>query len=318
MSFTFPITIDYTSQLGTMTAGFSHDNTSALQTAINNAATNGHMLYIDEKYGVLPNTSGTGVLSIPSNSWIRFGPGAGLKNLAHNVDFYHMLKLDGVTNVTIEDAWLDGSAELNSANPSNQTDWGMGIGIYGGSGHFISRPHIMNTWGDGLYFDSNSDSVTVTDAIIERARRNGISVIGASNLLIVRPTIIEAGQPNSLNTRGVNPGAGIDIEPDNATNSLVNLRIISPRIIKAKSYGLCIDLGSLNNTSPAPSMILSDVQDIDTLGFSGISWSNCTNVTTGGFIHINNPKYIHDGGQATPVNWDTSVPVTVTSATSIG
>lgn len=318
MSFTFPITIDFTSQLGTMTAGFSHDNTSALQTAINNAASNGHMLYIDQQYGVTPASDGSGVLSVPSNSWIRFGPGAGLKNLPHNVDFYHMLKLDGVTNVTIEDAWLDGSAELNSSNPSNQTDWGMGIGIYGGSGHFISRPHIMNTWGDGLYFDSNCDTVTVTDAIIERARRNGISIIGAPNLLLVRPTIIEAGQPNTLVGIGVNPGAGIDIEPDNATNSLHNVRIVSPRIVKAKSYGIAIDIGSLNNTSVAPTIIISDPQDIDTLGFYGITWSNCTSVTTGGFIHINYPRYIHDGGQATPVNWDGTVPVTVTSATSIG
>ena len=60
------------------------------------------------------------------------------------------------------------------------------------------------TGGDGIEFHV-SERVSVTDVVVDRAFRNGISAVGVVQMLVVNSTF--------ANTFGTSPGAGVDIEP---------------------------------------------------------------------------------------------------------
>src|SRR5699024_10041402 len=61
-------------------------------------------------------------------------------------------------------------------------------------------------WGDGIYINGTNKDIKIIGGILERNRRNGISIISGSNILI-KNTKIE-------NTFGHLPCARIDIEPN--------------------------------------------------------------------------------------------------------
>ena len=126
----------------TISAGYGIDARVSLQNAINSAASAGKGLILTKLYGASLNPSQDGVLSLPSNTNLVFAPGAGLRLLPHNADIYHMLICDGVSNVTIESAWLDGAKEENS---STTGEYGMGISLYDSSNITMRRCTIVNT-----------------------------------------------------------------------------------------------------------------------------------------------------------------------------
>lgn len=153
------------------------------------------------------------VYNVVSNTHLTFAGKAKFKLRPHAVDAYSMLQVKDADNVTIQDAWLDGSKDKNTF-PGGGGEWGHGIDVLNSTRVHLDRPVTYNTWGDGIYIGHNywgeslkvTEDVVVTDAFVDGARRNGISVCGGLNIKILRPHI--------KNIRGTNPMAGIDIEPE--------------------------------------------------------------------------------------------------------
>lgn len=279
------------------------DNTSALQNAINTAASKGHGLYITGAYGI----SATG-LTIPSNANIKFIGGGMLKLLPYSTDSYDMLKFNGCQNVVVENPVLDGSKELNGITTG---EWGMGLGFYGSTKNVtVIDPVIRNTWGDGIYVSDQTSNVTIFKPYIAGVRRNGISIISANGLTIYQP-VMEA-------VNGTDPKAGIDIEPNSNNDVLKGIVIVSPRTIRC-NLGLSFYFANVPGTkAQAVDIQISDFQDRGCLD-TALTWAALNKGThqVSGHINITSPQFIHSAQTQSHSNWDNSITFNVTNPVTI-
>ena len=86
-------------------------------------------------------------------------------------------------------------------------EWGMGIFISGGSNITIKGIRIKDCWGDCVYIKRDANNVIIDSCVLEKGRRQGISVISAHNIQIKNCLFKGIG--------GTSPGYAIDIEPNN-------------------------------------------------------------------------------------------------------
>jgi hypothetical protein len=188
-------------------------------------------------------------LDLQTNTYIRFASGASIKLLAHDSDNYQMFRVWDVQNVTIENAYLDGSKELNSAvNDPNGNGNGEGISIAGATNVNITSPTTIDMWGDGIYIANSfytitniSSEITVTNHVSNGCRRQGATITSGKDITFQSP-IWE-------NIAGTAPSAGLDIEPDDNNAVLENIQIISPTTNNCE-YGILIYLGAFAGPTP--------------------------------------------------------------------
>ncbi|SAL77630.1 hypothetical protein AWB68_05243 [Caballeronia choica] len=249
-------------------------------------------------------------LDLRTNSHVRFASGASIKLLPHNTDTYEILRLSDVNSVTLESPYLDGSKELNSAKSG---EWGMGISLNGATNCTITSPTTINCWGDGIYINNSdtksgsySKNITVNSHHASGCRRQGVSIISGSGIVF--------NSPLWENICGTQPGAGLDIEPNDNTAILQNIQIVSPTTANCAGGGILIYFGAF------PGPVSKTVS---------ISITNHTDTTSpGGSFNVQGLKlngYVVNGSitSANPVwkramsleDWDKGGPtVTVTNA----
>jgi hypothetical protein len=179
-------------------------------------------------------------LDVRNKSHIRFAPGASIKLLSYNAEVYQMIRIWDVDGVIIENAYLDGSKELNA---SKTGEWGMGISINGATNLTIESPTTINCWGDGIYLDNScsgsnaySKNITINNHHAIGCRRQGMSIGSVSGLTLNSPIWENIG--------GTAPGAGLDIEPDNNLTVLENITINNPTSKNCAGPGIQIWLSS--------------------------------------------------------------------------
>jgi hypothetical protein len=220
--------------------GVKGDGTTNDRVALQNAidASVGKVLLITGKSRI--DVSG---LDLRNNSHIRFASGASIKLLPHNSSSYQVLRIWDVSNVIVENAYLDGSKELNSAynNPNSDAN-GVGFSIAGASNVTLTAPTTIDMWGDGIYLANSfytvtnpPQNITVNNHVATGCRRQGVSITSGSNITF--------NSPNWSNIAGSAPSAGLDIEPDNNNAVLQNINIVSPTTSNCH-YGILIYLGS--------------------------------------------------------------------------
>ena len=179
-------------------------------------------------------------LDLRGKSHIRFAPGASIKLLPYNAEAYQMIRVWDVDGVIIENAYLDGSKELNA---SNTGEWGMAISINGATNLTIESPTTINCWGDGIYLDNScsgsnaySKNITINNHHAIGCRRQGMSIGSVSGLVLNSPIWENIG--------GTAPGAGLDIEPDNSATVLENIKIVNPTSKNCSGPGIQIWLSA--------------------------------------------------------------------------
>ncbi|MFA6435502.1 MAG: Ig-like domain-containing protein, partial [Elusimicrobiales bacterium] len=230
----------------------STDDTAAIQTAINRVGGTGGTVFIpDGTYMVNAVTA----LNLKSNMTLSLSSGAVLKAITNSETGYNIIKVSGVTNVTVSGgtligdrathtgqsctpkSGLCGDSSTDPASPIGMTgQWGMGVGIYKSSNITVKNMTARDCWGDGFYM-AGSSSITVTNVVADNNRRGALSVCGADGV-IVRDSILK-------NTHGTPPEAGVDVEP-NAGEVARNLQFINCQFLNNKSDGL----GLLSLTAP--------------------------------------------------------------------
>ena len=180
-------------------------------------------------------------LTLRSNTHIRFAQGASIKMLAHNTDWYQMLRIWDVSDVKIESPYLDGSKSLNAATSG---EWGMGISIVGSSNVTITSPTTIDCWGDGIYIANSyvadgvtSKSVTINNHLADGCRRQGVTIISGDTITF--------NNPIWQNIAGTAPQAGLDIEPNDNSAVFRAIRIVNPKTLDCGGPGIQVDLGSL-------------------------------------------------------------------------
>ncbi len=130
-------------------------------------------------------------------------------------------------------------------------EWRHGISIRASSNMKIENLEIHDSGGDGIYIAGAKEKNFSEDIIIDNIKsinnkRQGLTIISAKNVII----------KNSLfaDTKGILPGAGIDIEPNNMKSLIKNISIVNCIIQDNYGAGIVIGLRKLENTSETVSI----------------------------------------------------------------
>lgn len=135
-----------------------------------------------------------------------------------NSEFRHALKIDGGRNIVIQGLRITDSG-------------GDGIVIQRGSGNF-------------------AENITIEDVVSHNNRRQGLSIISAKDVFVRNSTF--------SNTNGAAPEAGIDLEPDFATDRLQNINITNCTFRNNNYAGIMVGVPKLNANSFPLSINVSD------------------------------------------------------------
>jgi hypothetical protein len=215
-------------------AGFGGDDTNVFQTALNNTAANGQTLEIPAGgYNINP-------VSFPANSNVFVDAGVTVTANSGYGDGVRMLNISS-SNVTITGAgaavsvfhmrkaeYTSGEQRhcLNIANASNVT---------------INGISCNDSGGDGLYV-SYSTNVTVQDSVFDNNRRQGSSIVGGVNH-------IHYLRDHFTNTSGTAPQSGIDIEPNQWKDFLLDVKIEDSYTDGNAGDGLMVSTWKMNSSS---------------------------------------------------------------------
>ena len=236
-------------------------------------------------------------INVPSDTILEFSPGTVLKVKPTSLTNYALLKLRDVQNVRIIDPVLVGERYEHTGTTG---EWGMGIDMRGTTNVEIVNPHCSDFWGDGIYIGTTDTQQYCADTRIIKPicvgnRRQGISVISVKGLFIDTPTMKD--------TSGINPQAGIDIEPNFPTDHLEGIRITDMRSENNAGGGLALILGQLAGGGRIVDITVDGIQAIDNSPFrfagtdgvldGSISIRNVT--STRGYIQVRNysTRYPH-------------------------
>jgi hypothetical protein len=123
--------------------------------------------------------------------------------------------------------------------------WRHALSIRGCDNVKIYGLTIKSSGGDGIYIGAKTQpyckNVHIKDVVCDDNVRQGISVIGAVNLLIEDSVL--------KNTAGHKPAAGIDFEPNTANNPIVNCVMRNCLLENNAGYGVHIYLIPLDKSS---------------------------------------------------------------------
>jgi hypothetical protein len=293
------------SSFGVKADGQTNDR-AALQAAIDGSV--GQILLISGQVRI--DTTG---LKLRTNTHIRFDTGASIKLLPHNADIYQMMLIEDVSNVIVENAYLDGSKELNSASGGEH---GMGFSILGGQNITLTAPTTINTWGDGIYInDSQSKKNTPTYNLrvdnhkADGCRRQGVSIISGDTITFNTPVW--------QNINGTAPACGLDFEPNDNSAVFNNITINSPTTANCKGGGINVWFGSLPGpVSKTVSIAITNHVDTTSPGGSfAVQGLSLDGYVVNGTISSSNPKWKYP---LIVEQWDSNGPkINVTNPTIV-
>ena len=217
---------------------------------------------------------GTNPLIPSDNSKITLDNDATLKVITTAQDTYRAIHILNKNNVEISGGTIQGERATHTGSGG---EWGVGIRIYGTSTNiYIHDITVKDTWGDGITV-ATSGNVKTEHVHIDNARRNGYSIISV-NEFISNDDIIE-------NTGGTNPQAGVDIEPDTASNILTNVVFNNLMTKNNLGGGMLIYLMAFDNTSSSTNIVINNLYDYGSK--YGIKVTK--NIHTKGLITIDKP-----------------------------
>jgi parallel beta-helix repeat protein len=231
----------------------STDATNALQAAINSGARVVNVPNMGTDWIVTP-------ITLVSNQQINFASGVNVvaKRGYPNFQDIHssLFNGSGLTNVklvgdnTTFQMWKGDYAAV----PYTTGEWRHGINLQGCSNVTISGITVKETGGDGIYLGSSypdlsipCSNITIQNVICDSNYRQGMSVTGVNGLQ-VENCIFRA-------TSGTAPMAGIDFEPDSATEVLTGIMIKNCIFDANDTYGILIITTHLSNKSAYDALI---------------------------------------------------------------
>lgn len=206
------------------------DDTAAIQAALDAASTRGisAVLFPTGTYKVSATTADNNffaALTVHSGQRLLFDA-ATLQLTANGYDFYSVLNIHNVNNVTVEGGLtIIGDRESHTATTGES---GHGIRIVNSHNVHVSDVDIRYTWGDGVCVGGNGTMAEISQNVtLERIRtykcsRNGLSIIEADGV-VVRDC-------DFTYTDRTAPQYGIDVEPNlgTATNiTIENVRMLN-------------------------------------------------------------------------------------------
>ena len=200
------------------------DDTAAIQAALDAASTRGisAVLFPTGTYKVSATTADNNffaALTVHSGQRLIFDA-ATLQLTANGYDFYAVLNIHNVNNITVEGGLtIIGDRESHTATTGES---GHGIRIVNSHNVHVSDVFIQYTWGDGVCVGGNgtmeeiSENVTLERINTYKCSRNGLSIIEADGVTV--------RDCEFSYTDRTDPQYGIDVEPNlgTATNIMID------------------------------------------------------------------------------------------------
>jgi polygalacturonase len=204
------------------------DDTASIQAAIDAVGgTKGTVFVPDGVY--LIEAVGKKPLSLKSDMTLKLAPKAVLKAKPNNSTHYILLQVGNVSNVWVVGGTLLGERDRHTGKGGQ---WGFGIAIRkGAKAVTIIGVTSRDMWGDGFYVQDAKD-VRLCSVTADHNRRQGLSIIHAEGVLVSDSVF--------KNTRGTKPSAGIDLEPDEASQEIANVRIENSKFLNNAGAGVIV------------------------------------------------------------------------------
>ncbi len=200
------------------------DDTEAIQAALDASS----FVYIpDGTYMINGTNDGfghqrEGGIFPRSNQTIILSDNATLKVIENKTGFYNIVNVIEVENVYIK----GGKVQGNKTTPTDENyggEFGYCVNIVGSKNITIEQMEVFDGWGDSVFVGHtggvNSCNVKIINCILHDSRRQGISIVGVSGMVVRDCEIYNIG--------GTNPQYGIDIEPDDSCGIAENIVIDS-------------------------------------------------------------------------------------------
>jgi hypothetical protein len=141
----------------------------------------------------------------------------------------------GVHNVTVEGMGEGAGlrmwrADYANASQYNHSEYRHGLILSKVTNSTVSGLEIAELGGDGIYLRWIAN-VVLQSITTDGAYRNGLSVIGATDLQVLSSSFLRTGNTGRLNAGetltpmngGTAPRAGVDLEPNGASEALLNV-----------------------------------------------------------------------------------------------
>jgi len=193
-----------------------HDDTAAIQAAINALPTTGGTVTIPAGHYMI---NATKPIKLRSHTSLVMDPLATLEVIPTSASRYMVFQVYNLTDVTISGGNLVGD---RAKHKGTDGEWGYGVNITASAHVLVQNVKLSNFWGDGVWIGAKdvnrvhvrSDYVTVDGVVSSNNRRQGLSIGPSQHVYIVNSTF--------QNTNGTLPEAGIDIEPmtEGQTNTI--------------------------------------------------------------------------------------------------
>lgn len=229
------------------------DDTAAIQKAVNQAGSRvGATVYIPNGvYIINPDIS----IKLNSNVKLNLADNAVLKAKPTKEANHEIINITNVNNIEVSGGSIIGDRKTRTGKTG---EWGHGIKIVGSRSIRISDIAISDCWGDGVYIGSTdlqrySENVAIERFTIDNCRRNGITIISGRNVKIIDGVI--------ANTRGVNPQAGLCLEPNNKSEFIQNVLIDKLTTIGSGGYGILFGFGRYANSPNNISVTINSYTD---------------------------------------------------------
>jgi hypothetical protein len=203
------------------------DDTESIQAAIDEVGGTGGTVLVPGGTYMVDAVKKKKRLALKSDMTLRLAKDAILKAFPNDSRKYAVLSISDVSDVTVVGGTLEGD---RAEHKGKAGEAGMGIRIDNGAKRVtISGVTSRKMWGDGFYVEGAKDT-KFCGVTADNNRRQGLSIVEADGVLVTDSVF--------KNTRGTRPSAGIDLEPDEASQKIVNVRIQNSKFIDNAGPGI--------------------------------------------------------------------------------
>ena len=199
----------------------TQDDTNAIQAAINavDPTAGGTVNVPGGVYLVRYNAQGANAsLNLKSNMTFAMDAGAEIKLMANGSGYYEILNVANAQNVTITGGTITGDRATHTGTAGAS---GFGIQVWNSKNVTIDGVTARNCWGDGFFVNgtngTTTQDVTIQNCTADNNRRQGFSICDLNGGTVTGSTFI--------NTNGVSPQGGIDMEPYDSAQTVSNITI---------------------------------------------------------------------------------------------